>query len=187
MPFDINITYPVNTPPLVPEKLQGMRITQSAAQFKFSNFEGMAGDDVITIKTGETKTGIESGVFVTAVSNALGDLTFKKLTAASDKIYGFTFLNFQRALLWSESLHCFFYQKGDEVTLVTEGDYVGYSEKPVETLDPVYQRIAVDGTNTRIGALSNAAGTGLMLIPGAKFIEKISAPGRADITLQDLY
>lgn len=189
MPYDITVNYPVNTPPIIPELLQGMRITESQSQFKFSNLECMAGDDSVVIKTTPAQSieGVEAGVFASITTNTFGDVTIKKITSATEKLAGFTFLNFQRALIWSEVLQCFVYQKGDEVTIVTEGDYVGHVERAVEVLDPVYTRFAADATFTRIGALSNAAGTGLREIPGARFIQKLDAPGKVGFSLQDLY
>lgn len=76
------------------------------------------------------------------------------------------------------------------------GEMVCYTEQVTKARDPVYFRYAVDATApgyvagarryNAIGNLSNAAGTGLLLLPNCKFLKDKDEPGlvwtRIDIT-----
>ena len=58
---------------------------------------------------------------------------------------------------------------GDYCRYIRDGYGVGITEAAVSDQDPVYVRYAADGGNTQLGAFTNAAGTGLALLPGARF------------------
>lgn len=174
MATSINLSYNVNTPPIVPEKWQGQLISLAGRQYRFSTFEPYASGD------------LEAGVFVTIATDALGVNRVSKPTTTGAKIVGVTLLNFQRVLSWDSVLSAHKYVSGDIVSLIEEGDIVMYAEVAVDIGDPVYLRHTVDTGLTRIGALGKAAGTGKDLVPNAKFLEKTSAPGLVRVSLIDI-
>jgi hypothetical protein len=174
MATGINLTYNVNTAPIVPEKWQGQIISLIGRQYRFSTFEPLANG------------ALEAGVFVTGSVDSLGVLNVSKPTTAGTKILGVTALNFQRFLTWDSVLNCFNYADKDIVTLVQEGDIVMYAEVAVDIGDPVFLRHTSDTGLTRIGALSKTSGTGKEAIPGAKFLEQTSAAGLVRVSLPDL-
>ena len=170
----INLTYAVNTPPIQPEKWQGQIISLMGRQYRFSSIEPLANGT------------LEAGVVVTGTVNALGVMRVAKPTATGTRILGVSVLNFQRILTWDNTLSAFKYADGDMVTLIEEGDVVMYAEVAVDPGDPVWFRHTADGGLTRIGALGKATGTGKDLLPGAKFLDKTSAPGLVRLSLPDL-
>lgn len=177
MPLDSTTTsgiYTVTTPPVPPVKFAGMVISLSGRQFRFSAFEPLAGEE------------LEVGVFVSGVTSALGVTTVTKPTTTGAKILGFTYLNWQRPLVWDEALGTYKYTSGHMVSLLEEGDTVAYSEVAVNVGDDVFFRYGVDAGLTRIGALSNVAGTGKDPVARARFLEKTSAPGLVRISLPDI-
>jgi hypothetical protein len=68
------------------------------------------------------------------------------------------------------------YVDGEGVPCLTSGGIYVASEAAVADGDPVYVRTAVSGSNLVLGAFSNAAGTGLTLVPNAKFKRGAAAP-----------
>lgn len=164
-------TYAVNTPPLTPEKWQGMRISLMPHEERFCAFVPFA-DGLL-----------ECGVFVNGTTDSLGRVSVKKPTASGAKILGFTTINFQRLLLWDNPLKVFKYQDDQEVTLLQKGDSVAYAEAPVDLGDTVWYRHTVDAALTRIGAIAPATGTGLALVPGCRVLEKKSSPGLVRISI----
>jgi len=175
MALNLQPIYSVNTPPLYPERFQGMIISLMMRQYRFCAFEPLAGEP------------LECGVFVTMTSNTtLGFETVSKPTVAGAKIFGASLLNFQRVLNWDATQKVFSYPQGTIVSLLEEGDMVMYAERPAEIGDPVHNRYAADGAFTRLGALSNAPGAGLDPVPGAKFLERVTSPGLVRVSLPDI-
>jgi hypothetical protein len=160
-------TYPVQTPPIVAPRTQGMVISlMNIAQMRYMAFEPFS----------PANSTIPCGVVVTGTTDAMGKTIVTQPTAPGSNLLGVTLWNQQRFLNWNAANGYFEYQANDLVSLLEEGDVIMYSEVAVDVGQPVYNRIAVNGALTRIGALSNAAGTGLELVPRARFLEK-SAPG----------
>jgi hypothetical protein len=173
MAIGTNLTYNVNTPPYSSGRHAGALWSIMARQYRFCAFEGMAEND------------LDCGIFVTMVTDAMGINRFKPLSGAGDKIFGVTYLNTQRLLLWNDTRKVFYYQKDEIVSLIEEGDVFMYSETAVNAGDSVFTRHTADGANTRISALANATGTGLVAVPGAKFLKAITAPGIVSVSLPD--
>lgn len=158
--------YTVNTPPLVTPRIQGMIISlMNIDQMRFCSFEPFTG------------AAIPCGVVVSGTTNTMGKTIVNQPTAPGSNLLGVTLYNPQRILTWNNTSGYYQYAVDDMASLLEEGDVVMYSEVAVEVGQPVYNRIAVDAGLNRIGALSNVAGTGLELVPRAKFLEKTSSPG----------
>ncbi len=169
MPIDpaLESTFPVQTPPIVAHRTQGMVISlMNINQMRYMAFEAFSPSNVA----------IPCGVFLTGTTDAMGKTILTQPTAPGSNILGASIWNQQRFLNWNAVNGYYEYQPNDLVSLLEEGDIVMYSEVAVDVGQPVYNRIAVNGALTRIGGLSNAAGTGLELVPRARFLEK-SAPG----------
>lgn len=143
-------------------------------QYRFCAFEPVA------------DTALECGVFVTLTPDALGNYRAKHLAAATDKIYGVSYYNEQRIMDWSEPLKAFTYRQDDIVSLIEEGDIFMFAEVAVNAGDDVFTRFAPNGGLTRIGALTNVAGTGVVAVPRAKFLKRMTAPGITQVSLPDL-
>lgn len=167
----INLEYPISTPPIQPEKWQGQIISLSPRKYRFCTLEPFSNGE------------LEAGVVVTGEVDSLGFLRVNKPTTTGAKILGVTVLNFQRILLWDNDLNCFKYMNNDMVTLITEGDIVMFSESSANPGDPVYFRYAADVNLPTIGAISNTSGNGKDLLPGAKFLDKLSNPGLVRVGL----
>lgn len=169
----VNVTplYSVTTPPYSTNRHAGSLWSIMGRQFRYCAFEGAA------------DTALGCGQFVTATVDALGNYRFKQLSAATDKIFGVSFLNTQRVLTWNSTLEVFEYQADDPVSLIEEGDVFMYAEVAVAAGDPVFTRHAIDAGLNRIGALGKAAGTGLVAVPGAKFLKALAAPGLVPVSL----
>ncbi len=131
------------------------------------------------------KEELEVGVFITIDGlHPLDQAAYvTKPRIDNQKILGMSVRNKVSILKWDAVLKCYKYPIGEEVNYATTGDWYMYSEIAVSKLDDVYYRITADGANTRIGALSNAAGTGLVKHPTAQFAEFISEPGLVAVTL----
>jgi hypothetical protein len=177
MATNINPDYSPKTPPISTERHLGSLASGSQKQFRFCMLEPIA----------DETNGIPCGSFFTGSYDAMGVFRAKLPSQANDKIFGLVYHNIQRLLDWDETLKAFKYPKGEIVTGLNEGDVFSYTEAACNPGDKVYQRIAVDGSLDRIGSLANAAGTGLLEIPGAKFISKMSAPGQCIISVQDTF
>jgi hypothetical protein len=123
----------------------------------------------------------------TAASHPLYGYTRIEIpTATGAKIMGAVVINPTKGFdhyVWDETLGIWKYKAGKIVSLVTDVDLYMYSEVTVNVGDDVYFRHTANAGLTRIGALANAAGTGLDKHPTAKFIEKISAPGPVAVRL----
>ena len=173
MSTNIINNYSVNTV-YSTERHQGSLASIISRQYRFCAFEPVA-DDLLPC-----------GVFVTLVADAMGNYRAKPLASANDKVYGVSFYNEQRILVWSDALKAFQYQKDDIVSLIEEGDIFMYSEVAVNIGDDVFARHTANGGLNRIGALANAAGTGLVAIPGAKFVKKTTSAGLTVVSLPDI-
>lgn len=78
------------------------------------------------------------------------------------------------------------YVDGDTVPCLYEGSIVVATETAVAAGDPVYVRLAASGGLTSLGMFANAAGTGLVLLPNAKF--PIAYPaGAAEVEISSLH
>jgi hypothetical protein len=75
------------------------------------------------------------------------------------------------------------YGAKDQVPIVRTGVVWVPVEAAVAQDDPVYCRHTVNGGLNVIGGFANAAGTGLALVAGAKFIDTVSAAGLARVKL----
>ena len=126
------------------------------------------------------------GVFVTMSADAMAGNKVKPLSAANDKVFGVSMYNGNIIYDFDAATQNYIYPKDSIVSLIEEGDVFMFAEKAVAAGDDVYARHTADAGNTRIGALSNAAGTGLVLIPGAKFLKAIASPGVTQVSLPDL-
>ena len=71
------------------------------------------------------------------------------------------------------------YVDGDSVPVLTTGGIWVYSEAAVSDGSPVYVRTAANGGLTQLGAFAPAAGTGLTLVPNARFVRDSSGAGAA--------
>jgi len=71
------------------------------------------------------------------------------------------------------------YVDGDSVSVLTTGGIWVYSEAGVQDGSSVYVRTAANGGLTQLGAFAPAAGTGLTLVPGARFVRNSSGAGAA--------
>lgn len=166
MPLDPNIQpkYNVNTPPIVAPRTQGQIISlMNIDQMRYMAFEPFSG------------SALPCGVIVTGSTNTMGKTIVSQPTATGTMLLGATIWNQQRILTWNNALSCYMYAADDMVSLLEEGDIVMYSEVAVDVGQPVYNRVVADAALNRIGALSNAAGTGLELVPRARFLEKSAA------------
>lgn len=67
---------------------------------------------------------------------------------------------------------------GDRTRYVREGYITVITEGAVSDTDPVYVRHTANGGNTQLGACAGAAGTGLSLLPNARFVHD-SPSGKA--------
>lgn len=175
MATGINNQYTVNTAPINPQKFQGMVISLMPRAFRYSSFEPF------------TTSELECGVFVTGESNAVGVFNVSKPTAAASKIFGVTLWeNGLHNYGYSEDLNAYTYLEDSQVSLLVEGDIVMYSETAVEVGDAVYFRHTADALLTRVGAVANAAGTGLEAVPGCKFLDTTTAPGLVRVSIADI-
>jgi hypothetical protein len=132
--------------------------------------------------------GLQCGVFFTGAYDTMNVFRAKLPTLATDQIFGMVYHNIQRVLTWNDTSKAFMYPRGEIVSGLNEGDAYGWSETVCNPGEAVYQRIAA-GTAplTRLGAFANAAGAGLMLIPGTRFISKNTVPGQCIVAIQDTF
>lgn len=70
---------------------------------------------------------------------------------------------------------------GEGVACLKQGEIWAASETAVADGDPVYVRTAVSGSFLVLGAFANAAGTGRVLLNGAKFARSCAAPASASL------
>lgn len=76
------------------------------------------------------------------------------------------------------------YLDDQQVAIMREGHIIVYCEVAVIAYgDPVYVRHTANGGLNVIGGVANAAGTGLDLVPGAKFASSLVNQNRAVIML----
>lgn len=103
------------------------------------------------------------------------------LSATGQVILGVVYRNPSRALIDSETPNEV--PNDDLIDVLAKGAVIVHAESA--SLDaPVYVRHTVDGANTQIGAVASAAGTGLDLVPNARFISSLYlSPDRAMIYL----
>lgn len=86
--------------------------------------------------------------------------------------------NFPNPTSGNQNNYRMFYQKGQDVSLLEEGEIIMLSETPVGHLQRVFCRIEPDaGKKEFIGAVSNQAGDGLTELKGARFIGEYLKPG----------
>lgn len=78
------------------------------------------------------------------------------------------------------------YVDGDTVPCLYEGSIVVATETAVAAGDPVYVRLGASGGLTQLGMFANAAGTGLVLLPNAKFPNAYPA-GAAEVEISNLH
>lgn len=137
---------------------QGMRANLNQERIRYCNDENLAEVD--------TSCGI---VVVQAINTTLSRIA--PATAAGQRIRGVSYTNFYQTLKIVNGVYL--YEKGLPVSILEEGEIIMRAERPVKVNDPVYHRFAVDTTNgfTVLGALSNIAGTGLELLPNARFLK----------------
>lgn len=127
---------------------------------------------------------LEAGVFIASTGSELyGATTVAKPTATGSNILGLSVVSKGYIMTWNNTLETFEYTDGSTVSYTTKGDWYVYSEVPTAVGDPVYFRHTADGGLTRIGAISNVAGTGKDLHPTAKILETITAPGLVAISV----
>lgn len=156
--------YNVNTAPLAAPRTQGQVISlMNIDQMRYCAFEPFS--------SGE----LPCGVVVTGTTNSMGKTTVTQPTSAGSLLLGVTIWNQQRILTYDNTLNVYKYRADDMVSLLEEGDIVMYSEVATEVGQPVYFRHTADAALNVIGAISNVAGTGLELLPRAKFLEKANA------------
>ncbi|MEY2833309.1 MAG: hypothetical protein RLZZ574_2568 [Cyanobacteriota bacterium] len=128
---------------------------------------------------------LESGVVIcaTGAHPIHGYTRVSKPVAAGSKIVGISQTNPTLLMVWDEALTCFKFPVNSNVNAATGGDLYMHTEVPVEVGDKVYFRHTVDGAKNRIGAIANAAGVGLELLPNAIFAERMTAPGKVAVSL----
>ncbi|NEP03518.1 MAG: hypothetical protein F6K34_01060 [Okeania sp. SIO4D6] len=98
--------------------------------------------------------------------------------AANTNIAGFAVFHEQVIFTEDETTGLLKYTDNDIVTLLTIGDIAVKTEVPVKPGDDVYFRHTSDGgSNTIINMYTNVAGTGVVPIVGAKFVERTEAAG----------
>lgn len=165
--------YLVQTPPLVAERALGMIISMIGRRYRFCAYEPFSNGL------------LECGVFVSPTYDpVLYKTKVAKPTAAGGKILGVTILNFQRVMNYDAVLDAYVLPNDSLVSILEMGDIVMYTEVAVSVGDPVYFRYGVDTGKTRIGALSNVAGTGLDLYPNAQFLEAKTSPGLVRVNIR---
>jgi hypothetical protein len=169
MPLDSanKAVYSVFTPPTTEEKRQGFSVdlyNQKTRQ---------------VVSRATANAALEVGVFVfNAGVDALGKFAkLDKPTVTGKNILGVSVFHRAFTLDWDETLKAYKYKQGSLLAFADEGNYYMYAEVPVDIGEKVYFRHTVDAALNRIGAVANAAGTGLDLHPYATFAEKITAPG----------
>lgn len=104
--------------------------------------------------------------------------------AANTNIAGFAIRNDQ--IIYTQAiaaLNILQYPDDSIVTLLSIGDIAVYAETAVKPGDDVYFRVTVDGGFTNLHTYSNAAGTGLVPIVGAKFVERTTGAGTTVINV----
>lgn len=165
--------YTVWTPPYTEEKRQGYLVDIYGR--KTRNVIVRAITDVI----------LPCGVFVAKTGESMG--AYNKVgmpTAAGAKILGMA--TFQRGFThdWDDVNKYMTYRPGQLVAYATEGDYWMYSETTAEVNDNVFFRHTANAGLNRIGAIANAAGTGLDAAPiHIRYLEKLTAPGLVAVKL----
>lgn len=174
MAINLTNTYPVTTPPYQTEMEVGSLYTIAQRQFRYCSFEAF--NDAV----------LQAGVFVTLSTSVLGTNIAKQLSSANDVVYGVSYLNTLNIATYNSTLGVFEFPVGTNISIISEGDVWMYAEAAVTMGGKVYTRHTVDTGLTRIGALAGAAGTGLVEIPGAKFLKTLTAPGKVPVSLSDI-
>lgn len=103
------------------------------------------------------------------------------LSATGQVILGVVYRNHFRALIDSSTPGEV--PDGDLIDVLARGAVIVSCEDATANIDdPVYVRHTANGGNTLIGVVASAAGTGLDLLPNARFVSPYYAtPGRAMI------
>lgn len=171
MAINLTNTYPVTTPPMTVDGELGSLSAITHRQFRYSTFECY--NDAV----------LQAGVFVTLAPNSVGKNIAKKPTLATDAIYGVSYLNTLNVAKYNTTLGVYEFPVDTSISLITDGDIWMYSESSVTMGGKVFMRHAVDAALTRIGALAGTAGTGLVEVSGARFLQSKSAPGRVVVSL----
>lgn len=70
---------------------------------------------------------------------------------------------------------------GESLGCLTSGGIYVASEVAAKDGDPVYVRTAVSGGNLVLGSFSNTSGTGLTLVPNARFKRSCNAPANSSL------
>ena len=137
---------------------QGMRANLNEERIRYCNDENLA--DV----------NIQCGIVVVQAVNTTTSRV-APATAAGQRIRGVSYTNFYQTLQIINGVYT--YEKGIPVSILEEGEIIMRAERPVKINDPVYHRFAVDAANgfNILGTLSNVAGTGLELLPNARFLK----------------
>jgi hypothetical protein len=175
MPLDPanKASYSVLTPPTAEDKRQG---------FLVSLYENRTRNVVVKATA---NSNLEVGVFVfNSGTDAMGKYAkLDKPTATGKNILGVSVFSRAFTLDWDEALKVHKYKQGSLMAYASTGTYYFYAEAPVDIGDKVFFRHTVNSTLNRIGAVTNATGTGLDAHPTAYFAEKITAPGLVAVTI----
>lgn len=99
--------------------------------------------------------------------------------AATDKMIGLAPRNqWNRLEVEDAAPNRFYIRSGDTPYIMSEGEITVFAEKPITKMfGQVYVRLVADGTNTRLYAVSDTAGTGLVAMANCRFVELSKAPG----------
>lgn len=174
MAINLTNTYSVTTPPYQTDMELGSLYTIAHRQFRYCALEAF------------NDSTLQAGVFVTLETNSLGVNIAKQLSSAVDVIYGVSYLNNLNIATWNNTLGAFEFPSGTNISIISEGDVWMYAEAAVTVGSSVYTRHTADGLLTRIGALAGAAGTGLIAVPGVKFLKTLTASGKVPVSLPDI-
>lgn len=174
MAINLTNTYPVTTPPYQTEMEIGSLYTIAHRQFRYCAMEAF--NDAV----------LQAGVFVTLSPNALGTNIAKQLSSADDIVYGVSYLNTLNIATYNSTLGVFEFPIGTNISIISEGDIWMYAESAVTMGGKVYTRHTADTGLTRIGALAGSSGTGLVEVPGVRFLKTLTAPGKVPVSLPDI-
>lgn len=103
-------------------------------------------------------------------------------SATGQRLLGVTLINKAESFL--DQTEPYGYLENEQVAILKKGEIIVYCEvATVAYSDPVYVRHTADGGLTVIGGVSNVAGTGLDLLPNAKFASSVVFSSRAVISV----